>query len=62
MHWTSERPPSGGYRVDVHYWGDCGVAGSTPARLSVSVGGHVIGVYDLVLELGQRRATVAFTI
>jgi hypothetical protein len=62
VHWTSDRPPSGEYRVDVHYWGDCGVAGSTPARLSVSVGGNVIGVYDLILELGQRRATVAFTI
>jgi len=62
VHWTGMSAPAGNYRIDVHYWGDCGVAGSTPARVTVAVGGHVLGTYDLVLELGQRRATVAFTI
>ena len=61
VHWTAA-PPTGAYRVDVHYWGDCGVAGSTPAHVTVAVGGQVIGTYDLQLELGQRRATLAFTI
>ena len=62
VYWLSEIPPRGAYRVDVHYWGDCGVAGTTTARVSVSIGGHVIGTYDLAIELGQRRAVVAFSI
>ena len=62
VHWASGTPPSGEYRVDIHYWGDCGVAASTPARVSVSVGGHVLGTYDIVLDVGQRRAAIAFTI
>ena len=60
VYWAAERPPSGSYRVELHYWGDCGVAGPTSARVAVSVAGRVIGTYDVVLELGQRRTVVAF--
>jgi hypothetical protein len=61
VRWPSA-PPQGEYRVDVHYWGDCAVAGSTPAHVTVVVSGRVVGTYDLVVELAQRRTVVTFAI
>jgi hypothetical protein len=61
VRWGASAPP-GEYRVDVHYWGDCGVAGSTPAHVTIAVAGRVVGTYDLTLELAQRRVAVTFAI
>ncbi|MFO0683822.1 MAG: MopE-related protein [Sandaracinus sp.] len=54
VYWSTPTPPRGEYYVALHYWGDCGVAGMTPAHVSISVGGRIVGVYDVVLAPGQR--------
>lgn len=61
VHWTSS-PGGGDYHVVVHYWGDCGVADSTDALVTVSVSGRIVGTYALTIERGQRRHIVDFTI
>jgi tRNA (guanosine-2'-O-)-methyltransferase len=61
VRWTGD-PPRGRYRIEIQYWGECGGAGPTPAQLSVSVGGRVIGTYDLVLQPGQRRTALVFSL
>jgi hypothetical protein len=55
VYWSTPTPPRGQYLVDLHYWGDCGVAGLTPAHVSISVGGRTVGVYDVMLTPGERR-------
>lgn len=54
VYWNTPTPPRGQYAIELHYWGNCGVAGVTPAQLSISVGGRVVGVYNVVLSPGQR--------
>ncbi len=54
VYWNTPQPPSGQYMIELHYWGDCGVAGVTPAQVSISVGGRVVGVYNVTLSPGQR--------
>ena len=61
MHWTGS-PRGGDYHVIVHYWGDCGVADSTQALVTVSVSGRIVGTYALQIERGQRRHVVDFRI
>ncbi len=61
-YWSSPTPPRGTYQVEVHYWGNCGVAGPTPVQVSISVGGRVIGVYNMTLGEGQRMPVAVFTI
>lgn len=54
VFWSTPTPPRGQYVVELHYWGDCGVAGVTPAQVSISVGGQIVGVYSVTLSPGQR--------
>ncbi|HJL18052.1 MAG TPA: hypothetical protein RMH99_20480 [Sandaracinaceae bacterium LLY-WYZ-13_1] len=60
VYWNAPSPPSGQYRVEVHYWGDCGVAGTTQATLSIAVGGQIIGAYNVVLQPRERQAVAMF--
>jgi hypothetical protein len=55
------RPPSGRYTVEVHYWAGDGCssnAGPTTGVVSISVGGSILGTYQLMLA-GDQRATFA---
>lgn len=61
VYWNSPRPPSGQYQVEVHYWGDCGAAGITPATLSIAVGGQIIGAYNVTLQPRERQTVAVFT-
>ena len=61
VYWD-ESPPPGQYQVEVHYWGDCGVAGRTDATVSIAVGGQVIGAYSISLQPRERRPVAYFTI
>jgi hypothetical protein len=54
VYWSTPQPPRGQYYVELHYWGDCGVAGITPAQVSIAVGGQVVGVYNVTLAPGDR--------
>lgn len=54
VYWNTPAPPQGNYMIELHYWGDCGVAGVTPAQVSISVGGRVVGVYNVTLAPNQR--------
>jgi hypothetical protein len=54
VYWSTPQPPRGQYYIELHYWGDCGVAGITPAQVSISVGGQVVGVYNVTLAPGDR--------
>jgi hypothetical protein len=54
VYWSTPTPPRGQYYIELHYWGDCGVAGQTPVQVSISVGGQNVGVYNVVLVPGQR--------
>lgn len=54
VYWNTPAPPRGQYMIELHYWGDCGVAGVTPAQVSIAVGGRVVGVYNVTLAPGQR--------
>jgi hypothetical protein len=54
----SQKPPSGTYRVEVHYWGECGSgAGPTPIRLAIAVEGAVHRFEHTMLP--SERMTVA---
>ena len=59
VYWNQPNPPPGRYQIEVHYWGDCQVAGTTPATVSIAVGGQVIGAYQVTLN-PQDRVPVAF--
>jgi hypothetical protein len=54
VYWSTPQPPRGQYYIELHYWGDCGVAGLTPAQVSIAVGGQVVGVYNVTLTPGER--------
>ncbi|MFK7990771.1 MAG: MopE-related protein [Sandaracinaceae bacterium] len=60
VYWDSAQPPSGRYLVEVHYWGDCNVAGTTPATLSIAVGGQIIGAYQVQLNPRDRQQVAYF--
>lgn len=62
VYWSSPQPPRGTYQVELHYWGSCGVAGPTPAQVSIAVGGQIIGVYNVTLYERQRIPVAAFTL
>ncbi len=62
VFWNSPQPPSGQYRVEVHYWGDCGAAGVTQATLSIAVGGQIIGAYNVALRPRERQPVAVFNI
>lgn len=60
VYWDAANPPSGQYRVEVHYWGECGVAGTTQATLSIAVGGQIVGAYNVVLNPRERQTIALF--
>jgi tRNA (guanosine-2'-O-)-methyltransferase len=58
-----QTPPSGTYRVMLHYYGECNSgAGPTQSTLSISVGGQIIGAYQYTLNPDQRVDLASFTI
>ncbi len=62
VFWNTPQPPQGQYRIEVHYWGECGGAGPTVATTSISVGGRIYGVYNVTLAPTQRLPIASFTI
>jgi hypothetical protein len=62
VFWSTPQPPPGTYQVELHYWGNCGAAGPTPTQVSISVGGRVIGVYNVTLYEQQRIPVAVFTL
>jgi hypothetical protein len=63
VYWNSPQPPSGAYRVDLHYWGECNSgAGATLATLSIAVGGRIIGAYNYTIAPNQRVTVATFNI
>ncbi len=62
VFWNTPTPPRGRYAVDVHYWGECGATGPTPARVSIAVAGRILGVYDFTVVPGQRQSVAIFTL
>jgi hypothetical protein len=54
VYWSTPQPPRGRYSIELHYYGNCGVAGVTPVQVSVAVGGQIVGVYNVELMPGQR--------
>jgi hypothetical protein len=60
VYWETSQPPRGPYQIEIHYWGNCRVAGVTQATLSIAVGGQIIGAYNVVLNDGERQAVAAF--
>ena len=62
VFWSAPSPPRGRFAIDVHYWGECGSTGPTPAQVSVSVMGRIIGVYDFTIAPGQRQSVAVFTL
>lgn len=60
VYWDTAQPPSGRYLVEVHYWGDCNVASTTPATLSIAVGGQIIGAYQVQLNPRDRQQVAYF--
>lgn len=62
VYWSQPQPPRGTYQVELHYWGSCGVAGPTPATVAISVGGRVIGVYNVTLYEQQRLPVAMFNL
>ncbi|MEM7449703.1 MAG: hypothetical protein AAF355_15820 [Myxococcota bacterium] len=63
VYWNASMPPSGQYRAELHYWGECNSgAGPTNTTLSISVGGQVIGAYQYVLNPQQRVQVASFNI
>lgn len=59
VFWNSPQPPSGNYQVAVDYFSQCGVANVSPATLSISVGGRIVGSYSIQLQPGQRQFPIA---
>ncbi len=65
VYWDAAQPPSGIYKVEVHYWANdsCSYsAGPTPITLSISVGGRVIGAYNYTLNANDRVIVASFQI
>ncbi len=62
VYWPAGAAPRGTYRVDVHYFANCGAAGVTPVTLSIMVGGQPLGVYRFNMSQGQRVTMATFTI
>lgn len=65
VYWGGVQPPSGRYTVEVHYWaGDqcSSSAGPTTGVVSISVGGSILGTYQLMLSADQRATFATFDI
>jgi Putative metal-binding motif len=60
VYWSSPNPPRGQYTVELHNYSACGGGSVTPATVSVSVGGRVVGVYNVSLAEQQRVGVVTF--
>ena len=59
VFWNTPAPPNGDYQVDVNYFSNCTNAGPTTVRLSISVGGQIIGQYSYTLQTPRQRVTLA---
>ncbi|MCA9606057.1 MAG: hypothetical protein KC619_10710 [Myxococcales bacterium] len=60
VYWDAPRPPQGTYRVEVHNYSGCQVSNVTQGTLSISVGGQIIGAYNVVLQPGERQPVAEF--
>lgn len=62
VYWATQTPPSGRYQIDVHNYSQCRVPGATTATLSISVGGQIIGTYNVTLAERQRQTVAYFDV
>ena len=62
IYWSTPTPPRGTYTVEVHNYSACGSYGPTPVQVSVSVGGRILGVYQLNVLEDQRLPVTTFTL
>jgi hypothetical protein len=62
IFWSTPTPPPGTYTVEVHNYAACGSYGPTPVQVSVSVGGRILGVYQLNLFENQRLPVTTFSL
>lgn len=65
VYWGGVQPPSGRYTVEVHYYAvdQCSSsAGPTTGVVSISVGGSILGSYQLMLNADQRATFATFDI
>jgi hypothetical protein len=60
-HWP-DPAPSGEYGVELHYFGPCGGNAETPVRMSVSLSGEILGVYEYLLEPEEKAHAVDFEV
>jgi hypothetical protein len=59
--WPSP-PPTGSYRVELHYFSPCDQGGVTEAELSLAVRKKVIGTYRFELKPEQRIEALSFDV
>lgn len=62
VYWSTPQPPRGTYQVEVHNYSSCRAGDPTPVQVSISVGGQVIGVYNVTLFERQRVPVAVFTL
>lgn len=64
IRWVGTRPAGGIYEVEVHYWGECSVAGGGPTNVTVSVavGREIAGQYVHSLLPGERVRILRFVV
>jgi len=65
IFWNTPNPPSGNYRVELHYWSGSPCSsqqGPTTATVAISVGGQVLGNYRHTLQANQRTSVATFRI
>jgi hypothetical protein len=59
--WPSP-PPTGSYRVELHYFSPCAQSAVTEAQLSLAVRQKVIGTYRFQLEPEERIEALSFDV
>ena len=61
VYWDSPSPPSGTYRVRVVAYDMCG-SPSTPATVSISVGGRILGTYSMNFSQRGQQFDIPFNV
>ena len=59
--WPSP-PPTGSYRIELHYFSPCDQGGATQVQLSLAVRKKVIGTYSFQLNPEQRIEALSFDV
>lgn len=55
-------PASGTYKVELHYFGPCGVSSQTRVTISVAALGKPVGTYEYALSPDERVEALSFVI